>query len=110
MAHTRKVKLASGREVEIKRPGVLAKRTILSNLPEFLIGKKKAPSTEGLDRNQLLAFYDYQVATVRAFTGWSDEEIDGVEIEEFNELYSACESLEKEASDSVRPLSGTSNS
>ena len=106
---TKTVELPSGAEVDIKRPGVLGKRTILTALPSFLVGGGKVEQS-ALTRDQLVEFYDYQVATVRGYAGLDDEALDAMEAEDFVALYNGCNELEEERSAALDPTSGTTNS
>lgn len=103
----KKVKLPSGAEVEITRPGTLRRRSVLAVVPSFF-GNGGPP--EKFSRDQLLETFDYQVAVVRAFTSMDDSGIDALEQEDFLALYQECEKLDQEARERLRPLVETPTS
>ena len=106
---TGKVTLPTGAVVEITRPGVLGKRTILGALPGFVVAGKQ-PKDGELKRDQLIEFYDYQIAIVRAFTKMDDDALEGLEAEDFVALYNACQEMEDGASKALDPTLVTQNS
>ena len=104
------VKLPSGAEAEIKRPGVMACRIVLAALPAD-IAKGATPDPEDMTNEQRLAQYDYQIAEVKAYTGKTDAELDGIAYpDDFVALYVECEKLAKEGADALDPSMATVSS